>query len=62
MITLEQAIERAKKYTGIKCSVSGMIKNHTFKENNFEKNFSIARESFLSGDLEELADFFGIYR
>lgn len=62
-MTVDEAIELTKNYTGLKYSVSGMIANgkKAFSACKFDKNFHVAREAWLKGDLKEVADFFAIY-
>ncbi len=69
---IADAIEHTKNKMGMKVSMCGMasqITHHRGAVNNaskfmldeFQKHFYQAREAWLNGDLETVAEFFGLY-
>jgi len=59
---LQEAMENTKNYKGWKVSINGMTKNRDKSSlEEFDKNYHLAREAWLIGDLKEVSDFFGIY-
>lgn len=71
-MTVPEAIEHTKNKAGMKVSISGIaarVSNHRgsidkgqkYMLEEFGKHFEQARAAWLEGDLEIVAEFFGLY-
>lgn len=67
-----EAIEHTKNKKGMKVSMSGLVAGvsrerdsdhagYAYTSNEMQKHFYQAREAWLAGDLETVAEFFGLY-
>ena len=62
---IKEAIEHTKNKKGMKVSFSGSVRR-TGKGTNYirqeiAEHFALTREAWLKGDLETVAEFFGLY-
>jgi hypothetical protein len=71
-LNLEEAIEHTKNKRGFKVSITGIAsrifshrgaidKGQKYLIKEFGRHFDQARQSWLNGDLETVAEFFGLY-
>ena len=71
-MTVPEAIEHTKDKPGMKVSISGIAsrvskhrgaidKGQKYMLEEFGKHFEQARAAWLNGDLETVAEFFGLY-
>ena len=64
-MTVQEAIEYTKNKGGFKVCFSGCVtvngRGRKLMREELSKHFSIAREAWLSGDIETVAEFFGLY-
>lgn len=72
MMTIKQAIDHTKNKKGIKICLPGLLgtvsthkgnlnRGYRFALQEVSKHFDQAQEAWLHGDLETVADFFGLY-
>ena len=72
-MNIQEAIEHTKDKGGMKVSMSGIVSRITEKRkgsvsaadrfmlDGMEKHYQQAREAWLKGDIETVAEFFGLY-
>lgn len=71
-MTIQEAIEHTKNKKGMKQCLPGLLIKVASKRNKFDdgqryaleciaKHFTQARQAWLEGDLETVAEFFGLY-
>ncbi len=72
-MTIAEAIERTKNKKGMRVSIRGICSRISggrgaigradkFMLSEFGKNFGLAKQTWLEGDLEAVAEFFGLYQ
>ena len=63
-MTIQEAIDHTKNRKGMKVDFSGAMRHRpggAFIRGEITKHFDQARDAWLKGDLETVAEFFGLY-
>jgi hypothetical protein len=65
-MTIEEAIEHTKQKAGMKISFRGALKagignGGSYIRTELGNDYEIARTAWLTGNIEEVAEFFGLY-
>ena len=67
-MNIEEAIEHAKNKKGMYVSFGGVLRalrmryhGYKYSSDELSKHYYMAKEAFMAGDLETVAEFFGLY-